>query len=53
MGQDAEWIWNIQECNSRTAAEPLISAYYDKVYHFTHRRPEVGRILWIRRRISS
>ena len=38
MDQEARWIRDIQKRGSRTAAESLISAYYDEIYRFTCRQ---------------
>ena len=38
MEQETKWIRDIQKHNSRTAAEALISAYYDEIYRFTYRQ---------------
>lgn len=38
MDQEARWIRDIQKCGSRTAAESLISAYYDEIYRFAWRQ---------------
>lgn len=38
MDQEARWIRDIQKRGSRTAAESLISAYYDEIYRFAYRQ---------------
>ena len=38
MDQEARWIRDIQKRGSRTAAESLISAYYDAIYCFAYRQ---------------
>lgn len=38
MDQETRWIRDIQRHGSRTAAEALISAYYDEIYRFTYRQ---------------
>ena len=38
MDQEARWIREIQKRGSRTAAESLISAYYDEIYRFAYRQ---------------
>lgn len=38
MDQEARWIRDIQKHGSRTAAESLISAYYDEIYRFAYRQ---------------